>query len=109
MIDLSTIKIFLSSLAPIAGMHYQIWDNNGGVLFSTGKVIPPELPVEESQDLYSLVIDQKVFRYRLCNAHNFLGRWLPSAKTPLVRTEIKPEILPNLITLRIWKIFSTIW
>ncbi len=72
MIDLSTIKIFLSSLAPIAGMHYQIWDNNGGVLFSTGKVIPPELPVEESQDLYSLVIDQKVFRYRLCNAHNFL-------------------------------------
>ncbi len=72
MIDLSTIKIFLSSLAPITGMHYQVWDNNGGVLFSTGKVIPPELPVEESQDLYSLIIDQKVFQYRLCDAHNFL-------------------------------------
>jgi len=72
MIDLGNFKIFLSSLAPVTQVHYQIWGNNGEFLFSTGKVIPPEFPVTESQNIYRHIIDQKTFQYRRYDTRNFL-------------------------------------
>lgn len=70
--DLNTLKDFLSSLDPVSRIHYQVRDNYGQLVFTSGKAVPEELPVEESGSLCSLILDQGVFRYRLCAGNRFL-------------------------------------
>lgn len=67
-----TVKEFLSSLAPVSGIHYQIWGNDGMLAFSTGKAIPEELPVKEAGSFCSLILDQGIFQYRICDGNHFL-------------------------------------
>ena len=72
MIDIKPIKNFLSSIAPVSRINYQILKNNGDMVFSTENVIPIKLPVKELQKLFNYIIDQNNFRYSAINVNDFL-------------------------------------
>ncbi|MBW1850422.1 MAG: HD domain-containing protein [Deltaproteobacteria bacterium] len=63
MIDISPFKGFLSSLARISPVDYQIRDMNGAVIFSTGNLLSKELSVKEVQVLTHGIVDREDFQY----------------------------------------------
>ena len=72
MIDITPIKNFLSSIAPVTRINYQILDNKGEMVFYTESVTPIKLPAKVLQKLFNHIIDQKGFRYSAVNAQRFL-------------------------------------
>jgi HD-GYP domain-containing protein (c-di-GMP phosphodiesterase class II) len=72
MIDLGTFKAFLSSLVPISRTHYQIWNNEKEIIFSTEEVVSKELHVKQFQNLSNLITDQNSFQYSIYDGGNFL-------------------------------------
>lgn len=72
MIDIDPIKDFLSGVAPVSGIDYQILDNNGEIVFSTENIIPAKLSAKIRQKFFKHMIDQKRFRYSTVNADDFL-------------------------------------
>lgn len=70
--DLNSVKLFLSSLSPVSRTHYQIWNTQGKMVFSTGDVMPKEFSVKAFQNLSHLIIDQKAFQYRVYEDENFM-------------------------------------
>ena len=72
MIDIRSLKGLLSSMAAISRINYQILDNKGAMIFSTRGELPGELSSAELHNLSDRIIGQKVFRYTICNNHNFL-------------------------------------
>lgn len=72
MIELKTIKNFLSSIAPVSRINYQIMDSNGEMVFSTKSIIPITPPPNELRRLFDHIITEKVFGYRAVNGHDFL-------------------------------------
>lgn len=72
MIDITPLKDFLSGIAPISGIDYQIWDTNGKMQFSTVSNMSKTPSVQELQNLSNRIIYHKRFRYNAGNGSDFL-------------------------------------
>jgi HD-GYP domain-containing protein (c-di-GMP phosphodiesterase class II) len=72
MIDISPFKGFLSSLARISQIDYQIWDAKGENRFSTGNGSLKELPVTKLQTLCEGIVDRKDFHYISYDGYDYL-------------------------------------
>lgn len=60
MIDLGQCKDFLSSLSQVSHLHFQIWDADEGLVFSSG---PDEPALEELQDFSLRIISSAAFQH----------------------------------------------
>ncbi len=72
MIELRTIKNFLSSFASVEGTHYQIWDNRPEMLFSTEDHLAGDRPPKEYHSLIDRIADRNDFQYTLYDGGHFL-------------------------------------
>lgn len=72
MIDISPFKGFLSSLARISQIDYQIWDAKGENRFSTGNGSLKELSVTKLQTLCEGILDRKDFHYISYDGYDYL-------------------------------------
>jgi len=92
--ELKTLEVLLSSLAPVSRLHFQIWDDTGRVIFSTGDAMPEAIPPKTSQTLAETIIGQNSYQYHsvgqsfLCghplrNSRQILGALLAGGPSPL--------------------------
>ena len=63
MIDLGQSKDFLSSLSQVSHLHFQIWDADEGLVFSSGKEGSKEPALKELQDFSLRIMDQAAFQF----------------------------------------------
>jgi HD-GYP domain-containing protein (c-di-GMP phosphodiesterase class II) len=63
MIDLGQSKEFLSSLSNVSHLHFQIWDADEGLVFSSGPDESAEPTPEELQDFSLLIISSAAFQH----------------------------------------------
>lgn len=63
MIDLGQSKDFLSSLSQVSHLHFQIWDADEGLVFSSGPDEPAEPALEELQDFSLRIISSAAFQH----------------------------------------------
>ena len=63
MIDLGQSREFLSSLSNVSHLHFQIWDADEGLVFSSRPNEPAEPIIEELQDFSLRVISSAAFQH----------------------------------------------
>jgi HD-GYP domain-containing protein (c-di-GMP phosphodiesterase class II) len=63
MIDLGQSKDFLSSLSHVSHLHFQIWDADEGLVFSSGPDEPAEPALEELQDFSLRIMSSAAFQH----------------------------------------------
>ena len=63
MIDLGQSREFLASLSNVSHLHFQIWDADEGLVFSSGPIEPAEPILEELQDFSLRVINSAAFQH----------------------------------------------
>ena len=63
MIDLGQSKEFLSSLSIVSHLHFQIWDADEGLVFSSGPDESTEPALEELQDFSLQIINSAAFQH----------------------------------------------
>ena len=61
MIDLGQSRDFLSSLSQVSHLHFQIWDADEGLVFSSGPDETAEPALEELQDFSLRIISSAAF------------------------------------------------
>jgi len=61
--ELKTFEIFLSNLAPVCRLHFQMWDNTGKMIFFTGAAVPEEFSPKKSQALAETIMEQNSFQF----------------------------------------------
>jgi HD-GYP domain-containing protein (c-di-GMP phosphodiesterase class II) len=73
MMELTTLQKFLTSLAPLSRMQYQLWDVQGKMLFPAPAVSPHDPRISKAlQKMAGLVAEQKRFRYGKISDQYFL-------------------------------------
>ncbi len=63
MIDLGQSRDFLSSLSQVSHLHFQIWDADEGLVFSSGPDEPAEPALEELLDFSLRIISSAAFQH----------------------------------------------
>ncbi|RLA87005.1 MAG: hypothetical protein DRG34_05920, partial [Deltaproteobacteria bacterium] len=63
MIDLGQSKDFLSSLSQVSHLHFQIWDADEGLVFSSGPDEPAEPALEKLQDFSLRIMSSAAFQH----------------------------------------------
>ena len=63
MIDLGQSRDFLSSLSHVSHLHFQIWDADEGLVFSSGPDEPAEPTLKEIQDFSLRIMSSAAFQH----------------------------------------------
>jgi len=78
--ELQTFEALLSSLAPVSRLHFQIWDDTGRMIFSTGDAMPEAFPPKTSQTLAETIMGQNSYQYHTVGQSFLCGHPLRNSR-----------------------------